>query len=207
MRLVCISDTHGRHGELSLPEGDFLLHAGDFTSHGELAEIAMFNAWLGTLPHRRKVVIAGNHDFALERLPEIARPMLTHAIYLEDEEVSLDGLRIYGSPWQPLFFNWAFNLERGEPLKRKWERIPAGIDVLLTHGPPQGILDLTSRGSPVGCADLLSAVARVKPRLHLFGHIHEAYGQQTRGGVTYVNASSCDLRYRPVQEPIVIELE
>jgi hypothetical protein len=151
------------------------------------------------------VVIAGNHDFAFERTPE-ARTWISRATYLQDEEVTVAGLRIWGSPWQPRFFDWAFNLDRGEPLRQVWSQIPAGIDVLVTHGPPRGILDRTARGEPVGCDDLLAAVGRVRPRLHVFGHIHEAYGKVARDGVTFVNASSCDLGYAPVQAPIVVDL-
>ena len=147
-----------------------------------------------------KVVVAGNHDFLFEQDRE-ARTLLTHATYLEDEERVVHGLRIYGSPWQPRFFNWAFNLDRGEPLRRIWERIPQGIDILLTHGPPHGILDVTVRGLRVGCEELAAALPRVRPRLHVFGHIHESYGQLVRDGTHFVNASTCNLQYQPIHAP------
>ena len=205
MRVVCISDTHGLHNQVSVPDGDLLIHAGDLSRSGKEDDVRAFDRWLGTLPHPHKVVIAGNHDFGFEQEPD-ARSWITQALYLQDEEVTLGGLRIWGSPWQPWFFDWAFNLHRGEPLRKVWAQIPVGIDVLVTHGPPRGILDTTSRGEAVGCDDLLEAVQRIRPRLHLFGHIHEAYGQVTQGGTTFVNASVCNLRYRPVQPPIVVEL-
>jgi len=205
MRIVCISDTHALHDRVRVPEGDLLVHAGDLSSRGTEAEIRAFDAWLGRLPHPHKVVIAGNHDFAFERDAE-ARRLITNATYLQDEEVTLGGLRIWGSPWQPRFFDWAFNLDRGAPLAVKWAKIPAGIDVLVTHGPPMGTLDRTSGGQLVGCEALEDALARIRPRLHVFGHIHEAAGRLDRDGTIFVNASTCDLRYRPVHPPIVVDL-
>lgn len=205
MRIVCISDTHGHHAQLRIPDGNLLVCTGDFTRRGRRSEVSDFNLWLQTLPHRYKVIIAGNHDFLFEQQQD-ARHMLSAAIYLQDEECALDGLRIYGSPWQPRFFNWAFNADRGEPLRRIWERIPSGIDVLLTHGPPHGVLDVTVRGQVVGCEELSMALRRVRPKLHVFGHIHESYGQLVRDGTHYVNASSCTLHYQPIHPPIVVDL-
>lgn len=206
MRLVCLSDTHCLHDRLTVPDGDVLLHAGDFSSRGKPHEIRAFDDWLATLPHPRKIVVAGNHDFLFQTDPPAARALLRHATYLEDAEAEVDGLRIYGSPWQPWFFDWAFNLRRGPEIAAKWAAIPAGVDVLITHGPPAGILDRTARGEAVGCADLLRELDRVRPRLHLFGHIHEAYGRVEADGRVYVNASNCDLQYRPVQAPVVVDL-
>lgn len=205
MRIVCVSDTHSRHDHIVVPEGDILVHAGDFSKRGSRAEIDAFDRWLGTLPHPHKVVIAGNHDFGMEQEPD-ARNWIQNAIYLQDSGVTVGGLHIWGSPWQPRFYDWAFNLDRGRPLREVWSKIPAKLDVLLTHGPPRGILDQTDRGEPVGCDDLLDAVLLKRPRLHVFGHIHEAYGRLERGGTTFVNACSCNLDYRPIQPPIVVDL-
>ena len=207
MRLICISDTHARHEAVFIPDGDVLVCAGDFTGHGEKRDVVAFNDWLGKLPHRHKVVIAGNHDFCFEQTPAEARSWLTAATYLQDDGVTLDGVTFWGSPWQPRFFDWAFNLDRGALLAKKWAKIPTGVDVLVTHGPPHGILDRTDRGEPVGCEELLTAVVeRVKPKVHVFGHIHEAYGRETRGPTTFVNASNCDLRYRPRNAAFIVDL-
>jgi Icc-related predicted phosphoesterase len=207
-RIVCISDTHALHNKIVVPDGDILVCAGDLTGRGELASIESFDKWIGTLPHVKKLVIAGNHDFAFERNPAAARSRLIHAEYLEDSGIEIDGLKFYGSPHQPRFFDWAFNLDRGPAIKKKWDLIPAGTDVLITHGPPWGVLDRTSGGERAGCEELLLAVQRVRPRLHVFGHIHEAYGRHydVLLGTTFVNASCCDLQYRPVQPPIVVDL-
>ena len=206
MRVVCLSDIHSRHREIDVPYGDLLIVAGDLTKRGTRAEIEAVDGWLGTLPHPHRIVIAGNHDFAFEQDPE-ARRWIRHATYLEDEEITVGGLRIWGSPWTPRFFDWAFNLDRGEPIRRYWDRIPTGIDVLVTHGPPHGILDRTFRGEDVGCADLRTTVERIRPRLHVFGHIHEAHGELERGGIRYVNASTCTLQYTPSHPPVVVDLE
>ena len=205
MRIVCLSDTHGFHEGLDVPDGDLLLHAGDATKHGSLEEVAAFNGFLGTLPHPHKVVIAGNHDWAFEKEPVLARDLITNACYLQDEEAVVAGVRIWGSPWQPWFYDWAFNLERGPALVAKWDLIPTGTDVLLTHGPPLGHGDRTTSGNPEGCADLLEAIRRVRPRLHVFGHIHEGYGQTREGDTLCVNASICTVAYRPTNPPVVID--
>ncbi len=205
-RIVCLSDTHNRLDELDVPDGDVLVHAGDFSKRGAAEEVRSFVDALVTLPHEDKVVIAGNHDFLCEEDPAAARELLRDVHYLLDSGVTLRGLRFWGSPWQPEFFDWAFNLPRGAALAAMWALIPDETDVLVTHGPPRGILDRTVTGVAVGCDDLLAALARVRPRLHVFGHIHEAYGKLERDGTTFVNASNCDVRYRPVQPPITIDL-
>jgi Icc-related predicted phosphoesterase len=206
MRVVAISDTHGLHRALSIPDGDVLVHAGDLTRRGELHELAELNDFFAALPHRHKVVIAGNHDFCLEEQPERCRELLRDVIYLQDEAVTIAGVRFYGSPWQPWFFDWAFNLPRGPQLHARWLQIPHDTDVLITHGPPHGIGDRTLAGKHAGCEDLREIVGRVAPRLHLFGHIHEGAGVSTIGRTTFVNASSLDLSYKPVNMPVVLDL-
>lgn len=207
MRIVCLSDTHMRHKKIQIPDGDVLVHAGDFTTRGSFEDIIGFNSWLGRLPHKHKVIIAGNHDFGFERDSSHARSLITEAIYLEDSGTEIDGVRFWGSPWQPWFYSWAFNLRRGAPLAEKWALIPTNTDVLITHGPPFGILDQTDRGEPVGCEELKKELHRVRPKLHVFGHIHEAYGQTYEDGTTFVNASNCTLQYKPDNAPIVVDIE
>ncbi len=206
MRLVFISDTHTYHQGLSVPDGDVLIHAGDMTRKGELGDLLAFNAWLGELPHPHKLVIAGNHDWCWAEDRAACEQLLSNATYLEDAVASLGGLRFYGTPWQPDFHNWAFNLPRGQPLREKWLLIPRDTDVLITHTPPRGILDRTERDELAGCDDLREIVALLGPRIHIFGHIHEAYGSQTIGPTTYLNASSIDRRGQSINPPLVIDL-
>jgi Icc-related predicted phosphoesterase len=205
MRIVAISDTHNLHDRISIPEGDVLVHCGDSLGRGSLAELSAFDHFLSRLPHRHKILIAGNHDWCFERQPDEARSRVRHAIYLQDESVEIEGLKFHGSPWQPWFLDWAFNLERGEPLREVWARIPEDTEVLVTHGPPHGILDRTTRGEPVGCEELRARVEELRTPLHLFGHIHEGYGSERRGQTLFVNASTCTVSYRPLQAPVVLD--
>jgi Icc-related predicted phosphoesterase len=192
MRIVLLSDTHGLHDGLTVPPGDVLIFAGDAGRRGTLDELRAFNDFLGRLPHPHKIFAAGNRDYFFQRQPGESRKMLTNAVYLQDEEMTVEGVRIYGSPWQPPFMNTAFNLPRGEPLRGKWALIPEGIDILVTHTPPSGVGDRTSSGESVGCEDLLEAVRRIKPKLHVFGHVHEGYGQYHENGILFINASVTD---------------
>jgi predicted phosphodiesterase len=190
---------------VAVPEGDVLLHAGDFTRRGTEEEVRAFGGFLARLAHREKVVVAGNHDFLFESEPERARGLLGEVTYLQDAGVTLAGIRVWGSPWQPWFHDWAFNLPRGAALAEKWALVPEGVDVLVTHGPPLGVMDRVWDGRRVGCEELARAITRIRPRVHLFGHIHEGYGVRQEGGVLSINASSCNLLYRPVNPAVVID--
>lgn len=215
MKLVFISDTHSAHRKIDLPEGDILLHSGDMSWMGRDHEIVEFYNWLKETPFKHKVFIAGNHDWgfvhAAQKLNEDYGDESIH--YLEDSGVELEGIKIWGSPWQPEFFNWAFNLPRGQALKERWDLIPEDTDVLLTHGPPAGILDECpdmndrTRMVNVGCSELRRAVfERVKPKIHAFGHIHQGYGTHQEDGITFINASTCNIKYNPVNKPFVIQM-
>jgi predicted phosphodiesterase len=193
------------HGRIAVPPGDVLVHAGDATSRGTSAQLKSFAAFIKAQPHRHKVVIAGNHDFGLEQTSTLG-PELFGPAYLSDSGCELDGIKVWGTPWQPWFFDWAFNLPRGEPLAQKWSLIPDDTDVLVTHGPPMGVLDKTLRGESVGCEALRDALVRVRPRLHVFGHIHEAYGVHRDDHTLYVNACNCTLDYEPGNPAIVVDL-
>lgn len=220
VRIVCISDTHNYHKSVKLPPGDILIHAGDATSRGYEHEIKAFGDWIRDQPFLYKIVIAGNHDWGYQNNPRTARDWLygevgydhRHGLYyLEDEmvEVEVDGekLKIWGSPWQPFFCNWAFNLYSPE-LKEKWDLIPKGTDILVTHGPPYKLRDITSYGGEhVGCRELRTAIQRVRPKLHVCGHIHEGYGVARFGDTLIANAASCTVRYNPTQPPLVFEYD
>ncbi|GJQ79127.1 hypothetical protein Trydic_g5380 [Trypoxylus dichotomus] len=249
VRFVCMSDTHSLIHDITfdIPAGDVFLHAGNYSKGGDIEEIVNFNTWLGTLPHKYKVVISGNHELSFdpkfvniiasrlnqntsnrrgsikdnelplnspiksdgrnEKIAKLnARQYLTNCIYLEDSSVELYGIKIYGSPWQPEFGNWGFNLKRGSQLLEKWNLIPGDTDILLTNTPPLGYGDLACTNVRAGCVELLTTVQqRVKPKYHVFGHIHEGYGVSTDGKIIYVNASTCDINYMPNNLPIVFD--
>lgn len=198
--MIIISDTHGKHRDLNLGPADILIHAGDLTGDGSLDDLKDFNDWLGTLDILTKIIVAGNHDWCFYHRKEESIRILTNAIYLEDSGVMVDGIKFWGSPWQPEFHNWAFNLRRGPDLKKHWDLIPNDTDILITHSPPYKVGDMTSIGLHEGCKDLMNAVRRIQPSLHVFGHIHEAYGIYNN----FINASVLNLRYKLVNEPVII---
>lgn len=212
MRIVFISDTHNYLRQMTLPPGDMIVHAGDATMEGKINEVAHFAKTYGELPYKHRILIAGNHDWMAQKDPNTWRMLMKERgiVYLEDSGVELDGIKLWGSPWQPEFYDWAFNLPRGDALKEKWDLIPEGLDILVTHGPPRGKLDMTYsyNGMPreeVGCWDLARAVQRAKPKVHAFGHIHVGYGVVEEDGTIFVNPSSCNDQYDAVQDPIVLE--
>ena len=207
-RIVCLSDTHNCNRQIAVPDGDILIHSGDATIRGTIEEIILFNDWFAKLPHRHKVFVAGNHDWLFETSNRLARTLLDTSIhYLQDSSVEIENLKIYGSPWQPRFFDWAFNLTRGAEIAQKWKLIPDDTDILITHGPPHGIMDEvpTQYGiENAGCEELRKRVEQIRPRLHVFGHIHSGYGTAKKFNVNFVNASNCTESYEPMNPPIVI---
>lgn len=215
MRVVCVSDTHLCHDEVIVPEGDLLIHAGDLTGRGTEREIAAGMAWLDRQPHARVVFVPGNHDFGFERRPELARELALAYPHVEvaiDRAIDVGGVRLYGSPFQPWFHDWAFNFPPGAEGARvaeaTWRQIPLETAILVTHGPVHGILDLTARGEHAGCAALRDRIAGLRAlRLHVAGHIHEAYGTERHGDVLYVNAAICDLSYHATHAPVVVDLD
>lgn len=245
IRIVCLSDTHSLQSyiKFDIPNGDILIHSGDFSKCGKLQEVQEFNEWLGTLPHQHKLVIAGNHELSfdssfthpfsnsnqrskhssglLDTMPTLGhskeslqesistqniKDHLTNCTYLEDSGIELYGLKFWGSPWQPEFCRWAFNLKRGQEILDKWNLIPDDIDILITHTPPIGFNDLCCSKVRAGDVELLMTVQkRVKPKYHIYGHVHEAYGLSSDGKIIFINASTCNIEYLPVNPPIVFD--
>ncbi len=199
LRIVAVADTHLFTDDYAVPDGDVFVHAGDLCRGGKLTELDAALRWIRRLPHRTKIVVAGNHDYAFERKPKEARELVGDELtYLQDDLVFTRGLRVYGSPWQPEFCQWAFNLPRGEQLAEVWGRIPSNLDLLVTHGPPAGLGDRNSYGDArAGCEDLRARVAVVRPKLHLFGHIHEDGGAWERDGTWFVNCTSWECERAP----------
>ena len=232
MKIVAISDTHNRHKHLTskgmgdlLPESDLLIHAGDLTGQGLKGEVESILKWFEEIAPRYTngvVFIAGNHDrsfdpkFNLESetekplwLQEALSSLPSSVQYLENESIIIDGLKIWGSPITPWFHGdrWAFNKRRGFDIAEVWDRIPVDTDVIVTHGPSAGKLDFTTYDKLyVGCENLRYKIKALKPKLHIFGHIHEGYGMDYDDDTTYYNASICTLGYEPENKPFTIEL-
>lgn len=208
-KIVFLSDTHCQLSKVQLPKGDLLIHSGDLTYSGTIQEIQTELDIIAKLDFEEKIIIAGNHDWLFQKQPGLARQMCKDRgiIYLEDSSFEFDGLKIYGSPWQPFFCNWAFNLFRGDELKKKWDLIPDDTKILVTHSPVYGILDSTILGERVGCEELYKRVMEVQPLIHSSGHIHDDYGTKSYNDTLFINASTCNESYRPVNKPIVVEIE
>lgn len=235
-RVTAISDLHCKYPD-KLPGGDLLIDAGDWTYRGRYEEVTAYLDWLSEQAKKYKYVvfIAGNHEVSAEDRPkqfaEWLRPYTLkdkNIFYLQEQEIVLDGFKIYGAPQQPRFGHWAFNVSRGG-LHKHWDKIPNDTDILVTHGPPRGYGDFVphlewdrdelgqenwvERLSHEGCDELLVALKRVQPQYHVFGHIHYAYGTyygHERDGiedVVLVNAALNSEKYTLDKQPINFYLE
>jgi hypothetical protein len=221
-KVTLISDTHTKHRYLDadLPGGDILIHAGDFMSSGyDFVEAREFFKWFDEIDnYNTKIFIAGNHDRIMENDPEWAKNALAEhktIEYLQDSQLTVyydghngdmpeENVRIYGSPWQPWFYDWAFNLPRnGEELKAKWDAIPTNTDILITHGPAWGFLDDVEgrRGQHLGCELLAKRIETIRPKIHVCGHIHSGYGHYFDGYTHFFNAAVLNERYKYAQAP------
>ena len=191
--------------QLASREPEVMLDVGVDLLAVEAAEPRSFGEFFRGLPHRYKVVIAGNHDRCSEADPGLGPEVFAGCHYLLDSGIEIEGVTFWGSPWQPWFFDISFNLERGAELRAKWDLIPAHVDVLITDGPPHLVLDRTEKGKNVGCEELRAAARRTCPSLHVFGHIHQAHGWRRLGRTLHVNASNCAGRDEPLNPVVVVD--
>lgn len=213
MTITFISDTHNKHKKITgdLPGGDLIIHAGDISSQGYKHEIQQFCKWFSKLEgYTTKVFIAGNHDWGFQKEPEMAKEVVNfyeNITYLEDSQLIKDGLKIWGSPWQPEFYNWAFNLPKnGQELGEKWDLIPQVTDILITHGPAFGYLDkVIGQYDNLGCQLLTNKIREIGPKIHVCGHIHTGRGYMFDGTTHYINASVLDEEYQYCQKPLTVD--
>jgi len=213
MKFVFISDTHGDHRHLSLPVADTIIHAGDISAEGDADAVRDFVRWFDELDYKNKILIAGNHDWHMEsHAEEMSCELAESSIhYLRDSGVVIEGIRFWGSPITPEFFNWAFQRKQGDDIAAHWELIPEDTEVLITHGPPYGIMDRVPEQdgtlSHAGCSRLLKRVREVQPALHIFGHIHEGFGQRNIDGTRFFNVSSMNSTYQLHNPPVVLNYQ
>jgi predicted phosphodiesterase len=225
-KIVIISDTHNKHKQIKIPDGDILIHCGDFTSYGYKDEVKRFIEWFSKQTHKHKIFIAGNHDrsfdsqfqteyledFDKNKYVENSKPFWLVNIlnnlpldvyYLENTTITLDNIKFFGSPQSARFGNkWAFNVDRGSAAYKHWSQIPNDVDIVITHGPTYGINDYVARGENVGDIQLLNKLNETTCKLFCCGHIHEGYGVFNDGKITHVNAATCNLQYEPTNKPI-----
>ena len=219
MKIWFLSDTHCEHQGLEVPEADAVIHCGDESMHGNAwmnePEARRFFEWYSALEIPVKIFVPGNHSTAIEQ-GLIRASEYPEVKFLIHEALEWNGFKIFGSPWTPMFFDWAYMKARSE-LDMVWQSIPDDIDILITHGPPKGIMDVTAdmhtrEPVHVGSKSLLRHVEeRIKPRIHAFGHIHDErgisnFGTITRGGTQFINCACCDLSCRLIHNGFVVEI-
>lgn len=215
LKIVHLSDTHNKHKDiLNIDDGDIIIHSGDATGMGYLSEVTSFLTWFGSLPHKHKIFVAGNHDWLFDEDPVLANQLSIDngIIWLQNEAITIDGIKFYGTADQPVFFDWAFNKNSHE-LLHSYVNIPDDTDVLITHCPPKGMLDYTinrynPQGVHVGSEELNIHLLRLKNlKAHLFGHIHYSSGQKLHDGIIYSNGAICDESYRVTYNGNIIEID
>lgn len=219
LSVVALSDTHGMHAQVKVPDADVLIHSGDFCKYGKVPEVKDFAAWLKTLPHTHKIITAGNHDKPIEKNPVRAREIFAEAgvTLLLNEGIIIEGVKFWASPITPTFFEWSFMKNRGPKIDEVWQQIPNDVDVLITHGPAYGHGDLapayrTAHPKVAGCLDLLNRIREIRrvshgyhPRVHVCGHIHDGHGVTASDefpGLSFINAAICTEQYQPTNSPI-----
>lgn len=215
MKIVAISDTHGKWNRLQIPECDILISAGDYSFRGEKHMVEDFHKWLNKQQAGYVVSVQGNHELNVEKnfeqMKEVAEKACPGVHFIAEGGVNIEGINIWGSAVTPWFRNWAWNVERGPKIKAHWDKIPTNTNILVTHGPPYGILDIVpfANGTPkerVGCHDLLNRLIDLPDlKMHIFGHIHHSHGAEMVANVRFYNASICDEAYMPTNPVTIIE--
>lgn len=219
MKVVAISDVHCKWNKLIIPECDLLISAGDYSFLGEPHVVKDFHKWFSKQPAKHKISLQGNHEKQVEKNFAISKQIAEEACpgihFIDEGLVEVEGTKIWCSAITPFFCNWAWNRYPGDEIQKHWDRIPDGMDIVVTHGPVFGILDslMNFNGQKceweekhLGCPQLLKRVLEVKPKLHIGGHIHPGYGMKTQDGITFINAAICDDSYNAVNQPIVTEI-
>lgn len=215
MKIIAISDTHNKYDKLIIPECDILISAGDYSFQGTLEEVTFFHRWLNLQPAKHIISVQGNHELGVERNFELSKGVAQiecpRVHFIDEGLVEIEGLKIWCSAITPTFNDWAWNRNSYE-IQKHWDQIPESINILVTHGPPWGILDQTSyangeiRPEHLGCPRLMERIRIIKPSLHFFGHVHRPGGNQVRVfGTWFHNCAICDECYVPTNALTIVE--
>jgi len=222
LKIVALSDTHGQHRKITpadVPDGDVLIHAGDFTKHGRVHELEDFLDWFSKFPHEHKIFVAGNHDFCMQNFKAEEKPVDTkkqkkinnllskysfeeNVKYLHNSGVSIEGVTFYGSPYSNTLDQWAFDSSK-EQSKKIWDGIFKDTDILITHGPPKGENDyLGEEWGHIGDEKLKEKREEIQDlKYHFYGHNHGDWGK-AEGKPWSVNVSILDDDYKISDNPV-----
>lgn len=217
MKIVIISDVHAKWQKLEIPECDVLISCGDYSFRGEKHIVKNFHEWLNKQEAGHIISVQGNHETWVQQnwqeAKELAQKVCPAVHFIQHEPIEIEGVKFFGSAWTPWFYNWAWNAQRGPELQRLWSQIPDDTQILITHGPPAGMLDIVyhvdgmTPRERVGCHDLMDRIKQLKQlKMHCFGHIHCSAGETEFMGVKYINASICDEMYMPTSPVRIFEL-
>lgn len=209
IKICAIADSHRQHRNIKIPKCDIFIFAGDAEIDSLLA-LHDFNEWLGTIDvNITRIIIMGNHDTKAEHIgKDWCKQLFTNGIYLENDGIEIAGLKIWGSPWTPLFMSWGYMYPRQSlEAKKIWEQIPENLDILMTHGMPYQILDHSNyQNKSVGCEVLQREVFKKRPKYYFGGHLHESHGHIEKGGIKFYNVSILDGEYKLVYKPTILEI-
>lgn len=211
-KICAISDTHNKWNNLVIPECDLLISAGDYSFRGEKHIVKEFHTWLNKQPAKHIISVQGNHELWVEdnflEAKQIALEACPKVHFMDEGLVEIEGIKIWCSAITPEFCNWAWNVNRGDDIKKHWDRIPKDTQILVTHGPPYQILDYAPKCGNVGCEDLFTRVLELKDlKVHFFGHIHHSYGQKEFNSIKFFNVSNCNESYQSVNPVTIIDYE
>lgn len=213
MKIVAISDVHGKWNKITIPECNLLISCGDYSFRGETHMVKDFHKWLNKQPATHIISVQGNHELQVQHnfnlSKQIAQEQCPRVHFMEEGLVEIEDKKIWCSAWTPWFYDWAYNARRGEEIQRHWDLIPQDIDILVTHGPPAGVLDtvIGREQDHLGCLDLMDKINQLpKLKYHFFGHIHSGHGTMNFNDKTFFNVSICDEQYKPTNPVTEVEI-
>jgi Icc-related predicted phosphoesterase len=218
MKIVAISDTHNEYSKLIIPECDILISAGDYSSRGYDHEVRNFHKWLDLQPAKHIISVQGNHELGVEidyqNAKTIAVEQCPRVRFIDEGPIEIEGINFWCSAITPFFCDWAWN-RHPEDIQKHWDMIPEDTNILITHGPPYGILDQTTyvdgtiRPDHLGCPKLMERIKTLKDLdLHFYGHIHYPGGRSVNAfGTSFYNCAVCDELYTPTNGITVVEYD